>query len=129
MWQLAFKVIKIEGHSPLPKGTPPTPYTTQTAMSLWSDWPGMPEEPSPPSWAFVKAMGVDMDGPGLGSDRLKIHDTLFGFYTVEKTPTHYIFTLVQHPNKLPPGKKTVVPLSVQMGVGDFNEVTPEKIKS
>lgn len=100
-------------------------------MSLWSDWPGMPEEPSPPSWAFVKAMGVDMDGPGLGSDRLKIHDTLFGFYTVEKTPTHYIFTLVQHASNkhLPAGKKTVVPLSVQMGVGDFNEVTPEKIKS
>jgi hypothetical protein len=91
----------------------------------------MPEEPSPPSWAFVKSMGVDMDGPGLGSDRLKIHDVLFGFYTVEKTPTHYIFTLVQHASNkhLPAGKKTIVPLSVQMGVGDFYEVTPEKIKS
>ena len=98
-------------------------------MSLWSDWPGMPEPPTDPSWSFVKAMGVDMDGPGLGSDRLKLHDVLFGFYTVEKTANYYIFTLVQHPNKLPAGKKTIVPLSVQMGVGDFNEVTPEKIKS
>jgi len=89
----------------------------------------MPEDPVDPSWSFVKAMGVDMDGPGLGSDRLKIHGTLFGFYTVEKAADYYIFTLVQHPNKLPAGKKTFVPLSVQMGVGDFYEVTPEKIKS
>jgi hypothetical protein len=89
----------------------------------------MPEQPMDSSWSFVKAMGVDMDGPGLGSDRLKIHDTLFGFYTVEKTANYYIFTLVQHANKhLPAGKKTVVPLSVQMGVGDFYEVKPEKIK-
>ena len=90
----------------------------------------MPEEPVDPSWSFVKAMGVDMDGPGLGSDRLKIHGTLFGFYTVEKTDDYYIFTLVQHASNkhLPAGKKTIVPLSVQMGVGDFYEVTPEKIK-
>ena len=91
----------------------------------------MPEEQMDPSWSFVKSMGVDMDGPGLGSERPKIHDTLFGYYTVEKTVVCYVFTLVQHASNkhLPVGKKTIVPLSVQMGVGDFYEVTPEKIKT
>lgn len=99
-------------------------------MSLWSNWPGMPEDPVDPSWSFVKSYGVDMDGPGLGSERPKIHGTLFGFYTVEKAADYYIFTLVQDPSNkhLPAGKKTFVPLSVQMGVGDFYEVTSDKIK-
>jgi hypothetical protein len=80
-----------------------------------------------PSWAFVKCHGLM---PQPYREPVRIHDTLFGYYTVTQTPDHYIFTLMQpmHPDDVGLiGTKTVVPLSYTMGEGDFECVTPEKI--
>jgi hypothetical protein len=93
-------------------------------------------EPMNPSWAFVRSYGavhpkLSAEGePLLFGEPIKIHDMLFGYYTVMKTPEYYIFTLVDVINPADReliGKRTVVPLSYKMGVGDFEDVTPEKI--
>jgi len=80
-----------------------------------------------PSWAFVKCHGL-MSQPY--AQPVRIHDTLFGYYTVTQTPDHYIFTLMEpmHPDDVELiGTKTIIPLSYTMGEGDFECVTPEKI--
>jgi hypothetical protein len=79
-----------------------------------------------PSWAFVKCHGLTTHN----AEPVRIHDTLFGYYTVTQTPDHYIFTLMQpmHPDDVELiGTKTIVPLSYAMGEGDFECVTPDKI--
>jgi hypothetical protein len=80
-----------------------------------------------PSWAFVKCHGL-MSQPY--AEPVRIHDALFGYYTVTQTPDHYIFTLMEpmHPDDVELiGTKTMIPLSYTMGEGDFECVTPEKI--
>lgn len=79
------------------------------------------------SWAFVKCHGLSNVPDGVP---LRIHATLFGYYTVTQTPDHYIFTLMEpmHPDDVELiGTQTVIPLSYTMGEGDFECVTPEKI--
>lgn len=88
------------------------------------------------SWAFVKSYG--MVHPRLSAEHesirlgkaIRIHDTLFGYYTVTQTSNNYIFTLMEpmHPDDLDlVGTETTIPLSYIMGEGDFQGVTPEKI--
>lgn len=87
------------------------------------------EKAKPASWAFVKCHGLMSHGVPY-AEPLRIHDTLFGYYTVTQTPDHYIFTLMQpmHPDDVELiGRKTMIPLSYTMGEGDFECVTPEKI--
>ena len=79
------------------------------------------------SWAFVKCHGLSNVPYGVP---VRIHDTLFGYYTVTQTPVHYIFTLMEpmHPDDVELiGTQTIIPLSYTMGEGDFDCVTPEKI--
>ena len=85
-------------------------------------------------WAFVKSYGLPQPyaEPYAESyaESYAVHDTLFGFYTVTQTSDNYIFTLMKPANRADAeliGMKTMVPLSVKMGEGDFVEVTPEKI--
>ena len=79
------------------------------------------------SWVFVKSYGYGTSGFWWEP---RIHDVLFGHYTIQKTPTNYIFTLMKPANRDDLdliGRKSMVPLSVKMGEGDFDCVRPEHI--
>ena len=54
---------------------------------------------------------------------------LAGHYTVEKGPEFYEFTLVRaaYPDWHPAGTVTYIPLTEQMGKGDWDNVTADKI--
>lgn len=57
--------------------------------------------------------------------------SLFGYYEVIRTPTHYefIFKRAFHVIDIDHiGKITKLPLQVIMGLGDFEDVTPDKVR-